>query len=268
MLIIYLLNMSYKHSYLVTIQYLGFRFHGWQKQPNLKTGHLFLDKTLKFIYKGVRFKSLGVGRTDARVSASHFAFQLFIDEAIDFKQFMIEFNTNAPSDMRALKIEDIPRNFNIIKHPKIKEYRYYFSYGEKNHPYAAPFLTRFREQLDITLMQEGAQLFEGVHNFKRFCTKPSEVTKVQREIKYCRIEENTELTASFFPKESYVLIVRGEGFLRNQIRLIMGALHDLGKGEFGLGFIKESLNPDSDIELIKNIAPASGLHLHKIDFKS
>ncbi len=69
--------MNYKHTYLVTIQYLGFRFHGWQKQPNLKTGHLFLDKTLKFIYKGIRLKSLGVGRTDARVSATHFAFQLF-----------------------------------------------------------------------------------------------------------------------------------------------------------------------------------------------
>ncbi len=259
--------MNYKHSYLVTIQYLGFRFHGWQKQPNLKTGHLFLDKTLKFIFKGVRLKSLGVGRTDARVSASNFAFQLFIDEEVNFEQFMVDFNVNAPSDMRALKIEDIPRNFNIIQHPKVKEYRYYFSYGEKNHPYAAPFLNRFREQLDIELMKQGAKLFEGFHNYKRYCTKPSPETKVEREILFCRIEKNTELTASFFPNESYVLIVRGEGFLRNQIRLIMGALHDLGKGEFDLEFIKKSLEPDSDIDLIKNIAPASGLHLYNIDFK-
>lgn len=259
--------MNYKHSYLVTIQYLGFRFHGWQKQPNLKTGHLFLDKTLKFIYKGIRFKSLGVGRTDARVSANYFAFQLFIDHEVDFNQFMLDFNANAPGDMRALKIENIDRDFNIIQHPKVKEYRYYFSYGEKNHPYAAPFLTRFREQLDVPLMKEGAKLFEGFHNYKRYCTKPSEETKVEREIIYCRIEKNTELTASFFPKESYVLIVRGEGFLRNQIRLIMGGLHSLGKGEFDLNFIKQSLDPNSDIELIKNIAPASGLHLQNIEFK-
>ncbi|MGB1042939.1 MAG: tRNA pseudouridine(38-40) synthase TruA [Tenacibaculum sp.] len=259
--------MNYKHSYLVTIQYLGFRFHGWQKQPNLKTGHLFLDKTLKFIFKGIRLKSLGVGRTDARVSASHFAFQLFIDEPVDFDKFMVDFNANAPGDMRALSIEDIDRDFNIIQHPKLKEYRYYFSYGEKNHPYAAPFLTRFREQLDIDLMKEGAMMFEGFHNFKRYCTKPSEDTKVEREIVFCRIEENTELTASFFPKKSYVLIVRGEGFLRNQIRLIMGALHDLGKGEFGLDFIKDTFDLDLELVFNKNIAPASGLHLHKIDFK-
>lgn len=259
--------MNYKNTYLVTIQYLGFRFHGWQKQPNLKTGHLFLDKTLKFIYKDVRLKSLGVGRTDARVSATHFAFQLFIDEKVDFDQFMIDFNANSPGDMRALKIENIDRNFNIIQHPKLKEYRYYFSYGEKNHPYSAPFLTRFREQLDIEIMKKGASLFEGFHNFKRYCTKPSEQTKVERSIEYCRIEKNTELTASFFPKESFVLIVRGEGFLRNQIRLIMGALHSLGKGEHNLSLIKDSLNPTKTIDFAKNIAPASGLHLHKINFK-
>ena len=259
--------MNYKHTYLVTIQYLGFRFHGWQKQPNLKTGHLLLDKTLKFIYKGTRLKSLGVGRTDARVSANYFAFQLFIDEEVDFNQFMVDFNTNAPSDMRALDIENIPSNFNIIQHPKVKEYRYYFSFGEKNHPYAAPFITRFREQLDIELMKNGAELFEGYHNFINYCTKPSPETKVEREIIYCKIQKNTEITASFFPKESFVLIVKGKGFLRNQIRLIMGALHNLGKGELTLEFIKQSLETNSTIEFIKNIAPASGLHLHNINFK-
>ncbi|MCH3884598.1 tRNA pseudouridine synthase A [Tenacibaculum aquimarinum] len=259
--------MNYKHTYLVTIQYLGFRFHGWQKQPNLKTGHLFLDKTLKFIYKDIRLKSLGVGRTDARVSANYYAFQLFIDKEVDFNQFMTDFNYNAPSDMRALKIENIDKKFNVINHPKVKEYRYYFSFGEKNHPYAAPFLNRFREQLDIELMKKGAELFVGFHNFTNYCTKPSAETKVNREIVFCSIEKNTEITASFFPKESFVLIVKGSGFLRNQIRLIMGALHDLGKGEFDLEFIKQSLKPDSNIEFLKNIAPASGLHLHNIEFE-
>jgi tRNA pseudouridine38-40 synthase len=229
---------------------------------------LFLDKTLKFIYDGIRFKSLGVGRTDARVSANYYVFQLFIDEKVDFNQFMIDFNTNAPSDMRALSIENIDRDFNVIQHPKVKEYRYYFSFGEKNHPYAAPFLTRFREQLDIELMKKGAELFEGFHNFINYCTKPSAETKVEREIMSCKIEVNTELSASFFPKESFVLIVRGEGFLRNQIRLIMGALHNLGNGESDLAFIEKSLKPNSDIEFLKNIAPASGLHLHNIDFKN
>ncbi len=60
--------MSYKYTYILHLQYLGFRLHGWQKQPNLITGHLLLDKTLKFVLNGIRFKTLGVGRTDAKVS--------------------------------------------------------------------------------------------------------------------------------------------------------------------------------------------------------
>lgn len=258
--------MKYKFSYLVDVQYLGFRFHGWQKQPDIKTVHLMIDKTLKFIYKGIRFKSLGVGRTDARVSANYYAFQFFIDAEINFNEFLQNFNLNSPGDIRALAIKNIDRDFNVISHPKIKEYRYYFSFGTKNHPYSAPFITGYLHDFNIDLMKKGAALFVGVQNFKKYCTKPTEETKVVREIISCVIEKNDDLKANFFPKESYVLKIRGEGFLRNQIRLIMGTLSDLGSGKVDLDFIKDSLDPNSELEFIRNIAPASGLHLHKIDF--
>lgn len=259
--------MNYKYTYLIQFQYLGFRLHGWQKQPNLKTVHFFVDKTLKFICQDIRCKTVGVGRTDAKVSSTDYYFQLFIDEEVNEKEFVKSFNINSPSDVRVLSVEKIQdKNFNIIQHPKIKEYRYYFSYGKKNHPYCAAFLTGVLDDLNIEMMQKGAKIFEGFHNFKRYCTKPSPETKVEREVMRCEIIENTELTASFFPKKSYVLIVRGVGFLRNQIRLMMGALFELGKGNYDLEFIKQSLNPDSDIEFLSTIAPASGLHLHKIEF--
>lgn len=259
--------MNYKFSYLVNFQYLGFRLHGWQKQPNLKTVHFFVDKTLKFVCKDIRCKSVGVGRTDAKVSATDYYFQLLIDEKLNEDFFISDFNKNSPSDIRMLSVKRIEdKKFNIIQQSKIKEYRYYFSFGQKNHPYSASLLTGVLENLNIEKMQQGAKLFEGFHNFKRYCTKPSPETKVEREILTCKIIENTELTASFFPKKSYVLIVKGEGFLRNQIRLIMGALFELGKENYSLDFIKETLNPDSNIDFLKTIAPASGLHLHKIRF--
>lgn len=260
--------MNYNFSYLINFQYLGFRLHGWQKQPNLKTVHFFVDKTLKFVCKGVRCKSVGVGRTDAKVSATDYYFQLFIDEKLNEEDFVRLFNVNSPSDIRVLSAKQIlDEAFNIIQHSKIKEYRYYFSFGEKNHPYSASMLTGVLEELDIEKMQQGAKLFEGFHNFKRYCTKPSPETKVAREVLLCKIIENTELTASFFPKKSYVLIVRGEGFLRNQIRLMMGALFELGKGNYSLEFIKDTLNIDTNIDFLKTIAPASGLHLAKVEFK-
>ncbi|OSY87865.1 pseudouridine synthase [Tenacibaculum holothuriorum] len=260
--------MSYQFSYLVRFQYLGFRLHGWQKQPNLKTVHWALDKTLKFVFKGIRVKSIGVGRTDAKVSSTDYVFQLFIDEEVNAKKFIESFNINSPADIRVVAIEAITNpEFNIIQSPKIKEYRFYFSHGEKNHPYCAPFLIGYLDKLDIDLMKQGAKLFEGHHNFIHYCTKPTPETKVNRSIEVCKIVENTELTASFFPKKSYMLIVKGEGFLRNQIRLIMGALAELGKGNYDLAYIKRSIDGDSEIDFLKTIAPASGLHLHKIDFK-
>ncbi len=260
--------MNYNHSYLIRLQYLGFRFHGWQKQPNLKTIHLNVDKTFKFMCKGVRFKTIGVGRTDAKVSSTDYAFQLFIDEVVDEEKFIEIFNINSPSDLRGISIEKIrDKKFNIIQHPKVKEYRYYFSFGEKNHPYCASLLVGFLDQLNIELMEEGAKLFEGEHNFSLFCVKPSEKTIVNRKVDFCRIIENTELTASFFPEKSYILIVKGKGFLRNQIRLMMGALVELGRENIDLNFIQESLKGNIIKEFRRTIAPASGLHLHKITFE-
>jgi tRNA pseudouridine38-40 synthase len=258
--------MKYECNYLVEIQFLGFRFHGWQKQPELKTVHLMVDKTLRFILNGVRFKSLGVGRTDARVSANFFAFQLFIDEKQDFNTFIELFNTNSPGDVRAMSIKKVNDDFNIMNNAKEKEYRYYFSHSQKNHPYSAPFITGYVHELDINLMKSAAELFIGEHDFTRYCTKPSPETQVVREIISCTIETNTYLKANFFPEESFVLRIKGKGFLRNQIRLIMGALSDIGSGKIDLNYIKESLKADSNIDVVRTIAPASGLHLHHIDF--
>ena len=261
--------MNYKSSYLVRLQYLGFRVHGWQKQPNLKTIHLFVDKTIKFIYKGIRFKTIGVGRTDAKVSSTDYVFQLFIDKNIDLDTFIDLFNLNSPSDVRVSSVEEvIEGDFNIIQHPKVKEYRYYFSHGQKNHPYSAPFLVGYLDVLNIDLMKLAAKLFEGEHDFSNYCKRPNEETKVVRSIDFCEIIENTELSASFFPERSYVLVVKGSGFLRNQIRLIMGALERVGRGVYDLEYIKSSLRIGNNIDMEKVVAPASGLHLHKIDFKN
>ena len=245
--------MKYDKCYVVEIQYLGFRFHGWQKQPDVKTLHLMVDKTLRFILNGVRFKSLGVGRTDARVSANFFAFQFFVDKEIEFNEFIELFNWNSPGDIRALKIRNVERDFNIINHPKEKEYRYYFSHSQKNHPYSAPFITGYIYDLDVELMKSAAKLFEGTKDFTRYCTKPNPETQVVREIISCEIELNEDLKANFFPKESYVLKIRGKGFLRNQIRLIMGTLTDVGAKKVDLEYIKDSFNPNLEMDFNRNI---------------
>jgi tRNA pseudouridine38-40 synthase len=256
-----------KYFYLIKIQYLGYRFHGWQKQPKVKTLHLMIDRTFNYILEDKYFKTLAAGRTDAMVSANEAAFELFLHHKIeDEAEFLDLFNKNLPQDIRAISIEEVSENFNIINSSKTKEYIYLFTYGEKCHPFCASILTTILDDLDIELMKQGAKLFEGKHNFKAYCYRVSNEGLYNRTIDVCELQENNLYTASFFPEKTYVLRIVGRGFGRNQIRLMMGALIKLGRGEITLDYIKESLMPESK-EVMDYIAPASGLILNKISFE-
>jgi len=259
-------RMKYKYFYVVTIQFLGFRFHGWQKQTNAKTLHEMVDKSLEFVFHHTNFKTLGASRTDAKVSANRYVFELFINEELEKISFLSSLNSNFPNDIKALSIEKVNKSFNIIQQPKLKEYLYFFSYGEKIQPFAAPILVGIGENLDIELMKIGAKLFEGEHYFHKYCTKPSEKTKFKREIICCEIELNTIYSANFFPEKSYLLRVKGKGFLRYQIRFMMGVLFQLGKNEITLDYIEKSIAKNNDREPLKFIAPSSGLQLYDIEF--
>ena len=260
---------SVRFSYLIRIQFLGFRYSGWQKQPNQKTIEQMILKTLKFVLPQTKFKILGAGRTDAKVSALDAAFELFLqDEPIaDTQRFLQEFNENLPPDIRALEISEIKQGFNIIQSSKMKEYVYLFSFGEKNHPFCAPFLANIIGNLDIDTMEAGAAgLFEGEHDFSSYTARIQENTKSYRKVERCEIQENSILKANFFPEKSYALHIRAAGFMRYQVRMIMGALIQAGKGKMSLNEISESLSENSAIQMT-HVAPGSGLLLNKLEFK-
>ena len=179
--------------------------------------------------------------------------------------FLASLNQNFPPDFRATAVQKVATDFNIIQASKKKEYHYYFSFGAKNHPFAAPFMVNIAEELDLNKMKEAAKLFEGEHYFHKYCTKPSAHTVFKRTIALCEIVENTVLTANFFPERSYILKVQGKGFLRYQIRLMMATLIEVGKGSLEISFIVASLKEDNDRKFLRNIAPSSGLQLYDIE---
>ncbi len=256
-----------KQYYLIRLQFLGYRFSGWQKQPGYKTIEGMLIKTLKYVLPDRQYKILGAGRTDAKVSALDAAFELFLEgkPIEDVNAFKSEFNKNLPSDIKIIDIKHIKEKFNIIQHSKEKEYVYLFSYGEKSHPYAAPFMANIQENLDIELMKEGAKMFVGTHNFKSYTARPKENSKFIRTINSSEIKMNTILNANFFPEKSYAFHIKGEGFMRYQVRMIMGVLIQLGKKELKLSDIETSLKLDSKVKFT-SVAPGSGLMLHKLEF--
>ena len=260
--------MKYSHQYLVRVQYLGFRYSGWQKQPQSKTIEGMLEKTLKFILDGSRFKIVGAGRTDAKVSALHAAFELFItDDSIELNSGFIElFNKNLPADIRVTDMMKVPKDFNIIKDAEQKTYCYLFSFGSKNHPFAAATMTNFVDNLDIDTMTKACHYFLGTHDFSNFTVRKGQETKnCVRTIDHCSLQLNTEYTASFYPKKSYLLEVKAKGFLRYQVRLIMGALYQIGTGELTLDELQSIINQTTKFRLTY-VAPGSGLFLKDLHF--
>ena len=146
--------MKRRYYYLIRVQFLGFRYSGWQRQPGQRTIEGMLLKTLKYLLPKQKFKILGAGRTDAKVSALDAAFELIMEESpiSDIPDFINTFNNNLPSDIKILKLDNIDENFNIIKDSKSKEYRYLFSFGQKNHPFCAPVMANMLEDLDSDIL--------------------------------------------------------------------------------------------------------------------
>lgn len=265
--------MRQKFHYLLKFQYLGFRYHGWQKQKDVKTVQYMLDRTLQFILGHDDFKSLGASRTDSMVSAMESACKLTMYEDWQPEELLEKLNQNLPADIKALSMERAEEKFAIINHPKTKTYYYLFSNESKAWPFAAPFMCNIVEELDIQAMMAGARIFEGRHHFESYCYKPNPGKQFERTIEHCTIEKNNLMTANFFPKNSYLFTVKGEGFMRHQIRLMMGALFRLGRGEITLEDIEFSLKRQEadtkkpEAKPIGFVAPASGLILGELKFK-
>jgi tRNA pseudouridine38-40 synthase len=253
--------MKYKNNYLITIQFLGFRFSGWQIQPGVKTIQGMIDKTFECIFNHKEFKTLGASRTDAKVSAREFIFQLYTNKPVEI-ELLDELNKNLPPDIRALNVEKVNSDFNVLN-SHLKTYTYFFSNSKTLHPFAAPFMVNIKESLDLKKMQKAALLFQGTHFFGNYCYKPNKKTQLTREILKSEIVENHQLKANFFPEKTYLYRVSAHGFLRHQVRMMMGMLFELGKGKIDQNNFEKTLQEGESCPIF--IAPSSGLHLDCIN---
>ena len=88
---------------------------------------------------------------------------------------------------------------------------------------------------------------------------------LDRTILTSKIEPNTRFIETFTPSNTFVFKVRSKGFLRYQVRLMVAALLAVGRGEWSLLDLQNSLT-NYDGSQINRIAPSSGLILHKVVF--
>lgn len=252
-------------TYLFSIQYLGLRYHGWQKQPGVKTIQGTLEKAFRYILGHEDFTILGASRTDSGVSCNHGAFELFLKHEISH-ELLHQANGYLPSDIRLLEVIPVPLDFNIIQDIAWKEYQYHFAFGEKFHPFAAGNMVFFQGTPDFELMKSGAKLFVGKHDFRRFCSIDKLTDDYVREVLESDVCNHSQSGKGLIPEKAFTFSVKGKGFLRYQVRIMVAALMDLGLGKISLDNLKNALDSDKTSP-ISVAVPANGLVLERLEFK-
>ncbi|WP_040489736.1 tRNA pseudouridine synthase A [Indibacter alkaliphilus] len=253
------------YTYLFYIQYLGLRYSGWQRQKGVKTIQGSLERGLRFVLGHEDFNILGASRTDSGVSCREGAFELFLKEALLIPDFIQKVNQNLPTDIRIIRMQPVSPSFNIIQDVVSKSYTYNFLFGEKPDPFQNPVAAFFPGYPDLQLMQKGVKLFQGKHDFKRFCSVDKVTENYIREIYSSEVILDKSFDHEEGPYIKVIFRVSGKGFLRYQVRIMAGALADLGLGRLGFSELEESLRvPEGKPLAIA--APACGLTLDQVNF--
>lgn len=252
--------------YKLVIQYKGTHFHGFQIQAQERTIQGELNRALQQLSQSAAVKSIGSGRTDAGVHAFGQVVRIDIPVEIPEKSIVRAINSHLPEDIRVMEAQICNEDFHPIFSAKSKEYNYVFTTRELISPFAHELVTSIPYKLDIDTMHKGASLFVGRHDFINFQCTGTEVDSTVREIYSCEIlhHNSTELWCSMI-EDYFVFKVVGNGFLKQMVRLMMGALWSLGRGKITLQELEDSLVNPLD-QRLGATAPPQGLYLIKVHY--
>lgn len=252
--------------YKITVQYKGTHYLGFQVQASGKTIQGEINSALRVLSKSDEVKSIGSGRTDSGVHALAQVMRIEIPVNIPATSLVKAMNSNLPEDIRVTEASFAPENFHPIFSAKSKEYNYVFSMDENPSPFARELVTAFPHSLDIEAMKKGCQLFCGEHDFINYQCVGTEIENTVRNILSCelvRLESNGHW--KHLVGEYYVFKVVGNGFLKQMVRLMMGALVSLGKGKITLEDLEKSLKTPLANRLGPT-APPQGLYLVEVHY--
>ncbi|GGD03206.1 tRNA pseudouridine synthase A [Thalassobacillus devorans] len=205
------------------IQYDGTAFAGYQVQPNGRTIQAEIETALQKMHKGQTVKVTASGRTDAGVHAVGQMIHFTSDLDIPPEGWERALNAMLPDDIRIDDIQYADAGFHARYDTKGKEYRYKILNQKDPDLFRRYYSYHVPQKLDIAAIKEACRYLEGEHDFTSFCSARSTVKgdKVRTITKADIQPEGNEL----------VFIFRGTGFLYNMVRILVGTLLEVGKGE-------------------------------------
>ena len=256
---------------LLTLEYDGSLFHGWQEQDGQITVQGRLEEALSLVCQKP-IKVSGTSRTDAGVHALAQCCNFKEDIEIPTDRIARAVNNmlsggrygagSKVSAIRVLSAEEKPEDFHARFDCKGKKYIYRVcdegvSVFERNYCYFVD------EKLDVDSMSEACKYLVGTHDFAAFQSAGGNPRKTTvRTISSAKVSRINKTGGG----SEIQIEVCGDGFLYNMVRIITGTLVEIGIGKRASSDM-ESIISSVDRKQAGHTAPPCGLYLAEIYFE-
>lgn len=237
----------------VTVSYDGSDFNGFQKQKDYRSVEKELELCLSKMHKH-DIKIIGAGRTDKGVHALGQVFHFDSDLNITEDGLKKGMNALLSKDIYIKKVEVVDENFHARYSAKEKIYEYKINIGDYN-PLDVNYVYQLNRNLNIDLMKHAAKLFIGEHNFYNFCGYQEDKIK-----NYVRIIKSIDITQE---NNIVKVSIKGNGFIRYMVRMIVAILIEIGLKRKDESFIKERLDSEENKRSNYKVS-GTGLYLVEI----
>ncbi|MEW6026201.1 MAG: tRNA pseudouridine(38-40) synthase TruA [Planctomycetota bacterium] len=247
--------MAKLHNIKLTIEYDGTNYCGWQTQKGDITVQETITKALTVIVKH-KVTLYGASRTDSGVHAKGQIANFLTKSRMTPNQFVRALNSNLPDDIVIRSAKEVDKTFNSRFNTRSKLYRYAILNSPIPSALDRNFYCFVPYRISLARMRKTARYLVGEHNFRAFATKSSAKENCVRRIYSIRITK----------KGDYIYVdIKGNGFLYNMVRTIVGTLLLAAQGKIRPEYIKEILN-SQERKKAGPTAPAAGLCLLKINY--
>ena len=237
------------------ICYDGTRYNGWQRQ----TSH---DNTIQGKIETALSRILGEpieisasGRTDTGVHARGQVANFHTESIVVCDDLLAELRKYLPEDIGIYSCREVSPRFHARLNALEKTYQYRLWNSCAPCVFERRFVAVMEEHLDVELMNQAAQLFLGTHDFSAFCANKKMKKSTVRTIKSFTVER---------VGEEVRFTVTGNGFLHNMVRILVGTLVEVGRGEREMDSIPTLFGGKR--EQAGFLAPGKGLCLMEVQY--
>lgn len=255
-----------ERNLLLTIEYDGTGFSGWQRQPGKRTIQGELERVLSSVC-GMEVKIEGTSRTDAGVHAYGQRATLRGRFGIPTDKLALVVNRRlaggkkgmtAAGPIRITRVQEMPRDFHARFRAKGKTYLYRISTSSQPDIFRRNYCYEILRALDIPAMETAAEHIVGTHDFRCFQASGGNerLTTVRTVYKLEILPCGDDVT----------IAVTGDGFLYNMVRIITGTLVEAGLGKRSPESVKEAIE-SGDRQKAGHTAPPQGLYLAQVYYE-